>query len=98
MKQKNPTRQSLTIIEDQVDTEMDETEFTPININKNDTFKVQCIIKQTEKNIQFCRYILKIINVKVDVIAIIQEKKISQDEINHVINVKVGSADDLLDK
>jgi hypothetical protein len=79
---------SLTIIEDQADTEMDETEFTPISINKNDTFKVQCIIKQTEKSTQFCRYILKIINAKVDVIAIIREKKMSQDEINHVINVK----------
>lgn len=82
---------------DQLPPDMEGDEYTPIVIGKLETWKAHCVIPEIEKSSQFCNYIIKIIKTRVDVIALINEKKIDKNtnKRNHVINVKVRSLDDL---
>ncbi|CAB4374312.1 unnamed protein product [Rhizophagus irregularis] len=47
-----------------------------IVINKSDTWKATCAIPESEKSSRFCNYIIKLVNEKIDVVVIGQEKKV----------------------
>lgn len=76
---------------------MEEEEYTPIVISKPDTWKANCVIQEAPQSSRFCNYIIKIVKERVDVTAIINEKKFNKEtsQKNHVISVKVGSEKDL---
>ncbi|PKB98931.1 hypothetical protein RhiirA5_383563 [Rhizophagus irregularis] len=70
-----------------------------IVINKSDTWKATCAIPESEKSSRFCNYIIKLVNEKIDVVVIGQEKKVLKtgetQQKTHVISVKVGTEQEL---